>query len=672
MTISTESEYRTAVAAARAAADAYYNTDVELESDAVYDLRLAEIAAFETAYPNEVIDHQLFTAVAAGTAPAGDVTHSRPMLSLDKAQTMAEVDAFLARVGEMDLVFEPKLDGLAINLVYRGGVFVQAATRGDGLTGEDMTAKIQALTVNHLPQTVSVTGDVEVRGELIMTNADFEASNTARVAAGHEPFKNPRNAAAGTLRRDTIRYDAQMSFIAYDAVVDTNDVIARHTDMVMWLERESFRTAFNLIAQSGDPRYTIEDKITDFGVLREEGLDYPTDGAVISVDPYIGRTELGAGSRTPKWALAFKYDAPTAQTTITDIEVRVGRTGNISYRAVFEPVELDGSVVGYATMNNPDWIAKKDLRIGDVIVIRKANDIIPEIVRPVTELRTDGVVPYVPSKLCPVSGEPLDTSAMIWRSPSPEASIGALINYAASRDALDIDGLGVEIADALVGGDTPLVNDLGDVFTATVEQLAALRLADTAKGTPRTVGAKTAEKIVANIEAAKNQPLNRVITALGIRKSGRTFGRRLASHFHTMDALLAATEADFLSSGVEGIGPERARLFHEGFQKNRTVIEKLRAAGVDLGQEPQDDGAEGETKPLTGMTVVVSGSIPGYNRTEANELIERLGAKSSGSVSKSTSLLVTSDLTSSKSVKAQGLGVRIVAPAEFLVEVGLA
>jgi DNA ligase (NAD+) len=679
LNISTVDEYTAAITAALAAADAYYNTDVELEDDAVYDQRLRDIEAFEAAFPAEVIDHPLFTAVAAGTATTGTIVHTRPMLSLEKANTAAEVEAFVNRVGaDLDFITEPKLDGLAINLVYIDGKLVSAATRADGLTGEDMSRNIDALRVNALPRTINEVGYVEVRGELVMSTEDFRISNAARVASGKPAFKNPRNAAVGTLRRKTIGYDAQVTFVAYDAVVDVHEgYIDSHAEAMMWLRDMGFTSAYSLLRQTGDRRYKVLDRVRDFGEMRDErggdAFAYPTDGIVIILDDYKERRRLGATSSAPRYAIAFKYEAEKTTTTVLDIEVAVGRTGAISYTAVLDPVFIDGSVVGRATLHNPRFIAEHDIRIGSVVNLKKANDVIPRVEHAISH--AENSVPYEPSTLCPISGTPLDRSGEIWRSTDPAASIGALINYAASRDALDIDGLGTEIADALVSGDNPVVADLSDIFRLQFQQLANLRLADSAKGGARYLGAAVATKLIANIEAAKSQPLNRIITALGIRKSGRTFGRRLAAHFHTMDALLDTTEAQFLASGVEGVGPERARLFHEGFQRNRPVIEKMRAAGVNMGDEPvADDSADTKAKHLAGMKIVVTGAMSGplaaLNRTEVAELIEANGGQASGSVSKTTDLLVCGEPGSSKFVKAEALGVRIVTPTEFAEMVG--
>lgn len=662
-TLSDQAHYTKSVELATRAADSYYNADAELMSDADYDQLLNAIAAYEASNPSQVIDHQLFTAVAAGTGTTGDIEHATPMLSLDKANTMAEVEKFLAAATAAGgtVSMEPKLDGMAVSVKYVDGVLNTVATRGDGRTGEDITERIHLLFVAGLPNSIEWPGDITLRGELLMTRDDFEYSNRNRVAAGKPAFANPRNATAGTVRKADPSYKSKLTFITYDS--DFRNSRMHSLGFIpsgsIWSDSDA------------DP---LLSRIETFGLVRKDPeFEYPTDGVVLKVNEADVREKMGATSRAPRWAIAYKYEAEAATTKILDIEVAVGRTGNISYTAVLEPVFVDGSTVARATLHNPAFIADNDLRIGDVVEVFKANDIIPRVVRSFPEHRDADSAPYEPSIFCPISGTELDRSGEIWRSIAPEASIGALIAYAASRDALDIDGLSTAIADALVSGDHPAVNDLGDLFRLQFQQLANLRLADTTKGGGRFLGGLVAQKLLDNIQAAKAQPLNRLITALGIRKSGRTFGRRLAAHFHTMDALLSATEADFLASGVEGIGPERAKLFYDGFQGLRPVIEKLRAAGVNMGQEPELSG-NSEQLPLAGMSVVVTGAMTGalaaLSRNEMNELIEQNGAKSSGSVSKNTSLLVASEAGSSKYVKAQELGVRIVSPEEFAVLVG--
>ena len=657
--------YQSAVSRALEAADAYYNGTDELMSDSEYDTLVETIEAYETENPDETIYHGLLTKVAGGTKAVADVKHPSPMLSLDKAKTIDEVHALLARAEEaaeaigipknrIMLHVEPKLDGMAMRAVYRNGRLAQVVTRGDGRAGEDVTARLARpqVAVRGLPSFIdNAPAEFELRGEMLMSHSDFEFSNANRVAAGKTAFANPRNATAGSVRAETLDYDVRMTFICYvpAGVWDVNLLDAAHLDQ-------------NL---QGDD---YESNIKRFGEYRDR-FEYPTDGVVIKVNDADVRRRMGEGSRAPKWALAYKYEAEKGKTVLRDIEMAVGRTGNISFTAILDPVKVDGSVVARATLHNFDFIAENDLRIGDTVEVYKANDIIPRVVKVFVELRPADAVEYNPARVCPVSGEPLDTSSKIWRSLAPEASLGSSIAYAASRDALDIDGLGTEIAVALVEND--LVADIGDLFSLTVPVLTNLQLAQP-NGSVRLLGEKVATKLVENIAKAKEQPLARFITALGIRKSGRTFGRRIASEFETIDAVLAATRDDFYR--VEGVGEERATLFFEGFQRNRPVIEKLLAAGVPLNTVAASSDSSSGARPLEGMRVVVSGGMSGvlskYSRNEMNELVERYGGKSSGSVSKTTSLLVAGEGAGSKLAKAEELGVKVMTPEEFAELVG--
>lgn len=664
MAFTDSAAYQSAVSRALEAADAYYNGTDELMSDSEYDTLVETIEAYGLANPDDAIDHGLHTKVAAGTKTSGDVKHPSPMLSLDKAKTMGEVHAFLARVKDaaaeagipesrISLATEPKFDGMAVRAVYRNGRLVQVVTRGNGLAGEDVTDRLARpqVSVRGLPKVIDdAPAEFELRGEILMSHADFEFSNANRVAAKKPAFENARNATAGTVRAETLLYDVRLTFVTYDSPVQDDALL------------------FSNRLEDGLLGDDFEANIDYFGEV-SESFEYPTDGVVIRVTDAELRRYMGEGSRAPKWALAYKYDDVKGVSVLRDIEMGVGRTGNISFTAVYDPVYVDGSTISRASLHNFDFIRSHDLRIGDTVEVYKVHRIIPRMAKAFVELRPATAVPYDPPRVCPVSGEPLDTSGKIWRSLAPEASLGSAIAYAASRDALDIDGLGTEIAVALVEND--LVADIGDLFSLTVPQLTSLQLAQP-NGSVRLLGEKVATKLVENIAKAKEQPLARFITALGIRKSGRTFGRRIASEFETIDAVLAASRDDFFR--VEGVGEERATLFFEGFQRNRPVIEKLLAAGVPLNTvATAPDGASG-ARPLEGMRVVVSGGMSGvlskYSRNEMNELVERYGGKSSGSVSKTTSLLVAGEGAGSKLAKAEELGVKVMTPEEFAGLVG--
>lgn len=654
------SAYQSAVSRALEAADAYYNGTDELMTDSEYDTLVETIEAYETENPDETIYHGLLTKVAGGTKAVADVKHPTPMLSLDKAKTIDEVHALLARAEEaaetigvpksdIMLHVEPKLDGMAMRAVYRNGRLVQVITRGDGRAGEDVTARLARpqVAVRGLPTFIdNAPAEFELRGEMLMSHSDFEFSNANRVAAGKTAFANPRNATAGSVRAETLDYDVRLTFICYvpAGVWDVNLLDAAHLDQ-------------NL--QGAD----FESNIKRFGEYRDR-FEYPTDGVVIKVNNADVRRKMGEGSRAPKWALAYKYEAQQGETTIRAILVDVGRTGNLSFTAVFDPVLVDGSTISRASVHNVDLIRKKDIRIGSKAIVQKNNDIIPQVV---SVTNGPDTTPYIPPTE-DADGFAYDTNQVVWRSTNPSDSIGALIRYAASRDVLDIDGLGTSVADALV--ESELVSSLPDIFEVTEAQFASLTTGINSKSnSPIRFGEDRAAKLYAAIQNAKAQPLNRVITALGIRLTGRTFGRRLAAHFKSLDALVAASRDDLLE--VEGIGDGRADVIFEGLRRTEPTIARLIALGVT--SKADDSGTD---KPLAGMSVVVTGAMTGplaaLSRTEVNELIDAKGGRASGSVSKNTSLLVCGEEGSSKWKKANDLGVRIVTPEEFAALVGVA
>lgn len=674
--------YRDDVALAERANQAYYDGAEPVMTDAAYDALLDRIRAFEREHPEQRIAHHLFDRVAGGDSEGGDVRHAWPMLSLDKVRNLAEVRAFAGRIlaEGSPLELEPKLDGLAIAADYRDGALVQVSTRGDGTTGEDVTRRARALRITGLPDRIPDHRPIEMRGELLMSHDDFTRSNAARQAAGHPPFANPRNATAGSLRAESLDYPVHATFILYDR----DDVVTEATgvtgapmppaaagiDPAAW----GFLPAASLLADPDEAGRDLS-RITDpdvliagieaFGRRRAAGeFPYPTDGVVIKAVDRALRARLGHTARAPRWAMAYKYEAQKATTVLRDIEMAVGRTGNISFTGVFDPVTVDGSTITRATLHNYAFIHDRDIRIGDTVEVFKANDVIPRIDHAFPELRDGTEQPYDPPRVSPLSGTPLDTSEVIWRSTDPNDSLGSWISYAVARDCFDIEGIGGEIAAALV--EQGLVGDIADLFTLSVKQLATLPL-----GENRQLGEKNARKIAAQIDRARHQPLGRVIAALGIRRTGRTMARRLAAHFHTMAALRAADEEALAE--VDGVGPERARLVRQGLDARAEVIDKLAAAAVDMGEEPAE--ATAEPGPLDGMTVVVTGAMTGplasRTRNEMNELIEAAGGRSAGSVSKRTSLLVCGEEGSSKWRKAKELGVRIVTPGEFAKMLGL-
>lgn len=649
---STYEEFNAAVLEASEAAAAYYDTDTQLIPDSVYDALVDRIEASVAAHPDWDAAG-LLDQVAGGQSSGGDVTHPIPMLSLAKAKTEEEVGSFISRLGDAAIV-EVKLDGMAVRAVYTAGELTLVATRGDGSTGENVTT--QADRISGLPQRLKQAVDLEVRGEVYMTDADFDQANTNRVASGKPAFVNPRNATAGSLRVADAKYFAPMSFAAYDAMGESVDSIDDHLARMRTLASMGITTAVSLVA--GDPLATSSEKalarIQAIGDARAS-LGFPIDGAVVKAASNAKREEMGSVSRTPRWAVAYKYAADVSTTILRDIEIAVGRTGRISLRAVLDPVFVAGTTITYATLHNPKFVEDADFRIGDTVFVYRAGDVIPRVSAVDVARRPADAQPWVAPAGCPNCEQPWDKSSLLWRCHTPECSTVGRIEYAASRDVLDLDGFSTAMAEQLV--EAGLVNDIADLYSLTVDQIASLPVGDGS----RTVGQTVAKKIIKQIEASKSQPLARVITALGIRLTGRTMGRRLAAHFGSMSAFQSASEAEL--SEVEGVGPEKARVIRAGVVSMTAVIERLAAAGLTM--EAEQVAAPSGALPLAGKTVVVSGSVPGLSRNEANEWVERLGGKSSGSVSAKTSLLVAGDGSGSKSEKAASLGVPVMSAEDF-------
>lgn len=647
----------------RAAASAYYDGTEQTMTDAEYDVAvdlLRDAAAADPALEASVAD--LLTAVAAGQSKGGDVVHPTLMGSMEKAKTLEEVAALVTAVAGPVLV-EPKLDGLAVRAVYLDGALRLVATRGNGTTGENITGKVRSLEVDGLPQRLAdgVTS-VEVRGEVFMADADFPRAQEVRAELGGTPFINQRNGAAGILRKGDTGYAGLLRFAAYDVVPLTTERATidapSYAQRLIDVGALGVTTANGLVADlDALPTQDGDEVVARVALLdaQRDRLGFPIDGAVVKADTDADRLRLGMGSRAPKWAVAYKYEAQQATTTVRAITTTVGRTGRLSIRVEVEPVFVGGTTITYATGHNAPWMLERDVRVGDTVVIKRAGDVIPYIETVVVAARPEGSQPWVPPETDP-NGNPWDKSTLLWRSTDPTLSVGGLIEYAVGRDALDIEGIGSEIVAALV--EHGHVSTVADVFALDTETLTTLQLSE-----GRTLGAKNAAKIHAEIERARSAPWNRVITALGMRMTGRTSSRRLAAAFPTMARLRAASVEEL--ADVDGIGPIKAQVIYDGLHalEDAGVLDALMRNGVHLGSDR--DGDEGDL-PLTGLTIVVSGSVPGYTRTTVAEMIEAKGGRSSSSISAATSVLVSEPSTSAKYVKAAKLGVRILTPQEFL------
>jgi len=651
------SQFDDLVGQAQAAAASYYDTDQLLMTDAEYDTLVERIA--QTVQEHPTWDPAgLLDQVAGGASSGGDVQHPTPMLSLSKVKTSQQLQTFLRISPDPDIqwVVEPKLDGIAVRAVYNRGKLVQVITRGDGRSGEDLMARSNWSPVQGLPQRLEQASHIEVRGEIFMTDEDFEQANTNRVASGKPAFVNPRNACAGALRTLDRSYDVPMSFAAYGTDLEADNYLSRMRQVSdLGIQTvPGLAPALNVQATTASQ---VQAAVDHIGRLRP-GLGFPIDGAVIKIDSDQVCQRVGVGSHSPKWACAFKYAPDTAISKLLDIEVAIGRTGRMSLRARMEPVVVGGATVTYATLHHPGFVADADLRIGDSVFVYRSGDVIPRVTAPQLDARPAGAVPWVPPVECPQCHEPLDRSSLLWRCSTPACSVTGRIAYFGSRDVMDIDGLGISTVEALV--EQGWVDDIADMYTLDEQRLAALPVGDTSSGKTRMLGTATARRIMVGLEASKHQALNRVITSLGIRGVGRTMGRRLATHFRSLQALQDAT-IDQLCE-VEGIDLVKAQLLHAGLLEMADVIDRLRQAGV---RTESDGPSEGAGAPLAGLRVVVTGTVPGLSRTEAQEAVEKLGGTASGSVSKTTDLVVVGDGAGSKAAKAESLGIRIMPAEEF-------
>jgi DNA ligase (NAD+) len=673
--------YAQAVEDAVKAAAAYYAGGTSPLDDDAYDQLVRGIAAWEADHRDEVLPDSP-TGKVAGGAVEGDVPHTVAMLSLDNVFSPEEFTAWTAslsrRIGHEVEQFsvEAKLDGLAVAARYTRGHLTRLITRGDGTAGEDVSHAIG--TIEGLPLDLAEPVTVELRGEILMTTAQFEHANEVRTEHGGQPFANPRGASAGTLRAKDRDYTVPMTFFGYGLLPlpETDTALAVRLGEAAHSELMAQAAAYgvNTTATSAVPGITatgveqVLARVREITALRAD-LPFGIDGVVVKADLAADQQAAGAGSRAPRWAVAYKLPAVEKITRLLAVEWNVGRTGIIAPRAVLEPVVIDGATITYATLHNPADITRRDLRLGDHVMVHRAGDVIPRVEAPVAHLRTGDEQPIVFPEACPRCGSGIDTSEQRWRCENGRnCHLVAALSYAAGRDQLDIEGLGATRVVQLV--DAGLVTDLADLFTLTREQLLDLER----------MGATSTDNLLAALAAARSQPLSRVLCALGVRGTGRSMSRRIARYFATMDNIRAA-DAEAMQQ-VEGIGTEKAPSIVAELAELAPLIDKLAAAGVNMtepGATPPaptpvdaDGSAEGTATadgPLAGMTVVVTGAMTGVleklSRNQMNELIERAGGRSSSSVSRKTTLVVAGEGAGSKRTKAEDLGIRLAAPDEF-------
>lgn len=638
----------------------YYVLDSPEISDAEYDELMNELRELERRFPELITPESPTQRVGAAPVEAfGVVEHREPLLSLANAFSEGELRDWHRRTAErlgrteFEMTTEPKVDGLAVALVYEEGKFVQGATRGDGYRGENITQNLR--TIRAIP--LELHGDAprrfEVRGEVYMSKRGFEALNAERAERGEPLFANPRNAAAGSVRQldPSITASRPLSIWIYQL----GWCEGRHPDsqleILQWLGTLGFRT--NPDAARHRTIGEVIERIRWWGE-RRESLDYDIDGVVVKVDDVREWAALGVVGREPRWAVAFKFPPQQRTTKLLDIQVNVGRTGALNPFAVLEPVVVGGARVSMATLHNEADIHRKDIRIGDTVIVQRAGDVIPQVVAPVPSLR-DGTerVFHMPER-CPACGTPVakDESEAAYYCPNlacPAQQI-RLIEHFASRGAMDIEGLGERMAYVLF--EQGLVRNVADIYEFKAEQLEKLDR----------MGRKSAENLIAAIEASKGRPLTNVLFALGIRHVGFETARLLARHFGSLDAILNATPDELQQ--VEGVGPVVAQSIAEWAARpeNRQIVERLKKAGID----PHEEVTATRDGPLAGLTVVITGTLESMSRAEAEARAREAGAKVASSVSKKTDFVIAGANPGSKLQRAQELGRPILDEAAFL------
>ena len=651
----------------------YYVLDSPLVSDYEYDTMLRELESIEEQIPelrtpdspSQRVGGMFATDFAA-------VQHLQPLQSLDNVFSPEDLDSWVARAtrlgGSGPYVCELKIDGLAVALVYRKGRLQRAATRGDGVTGEDVTPNVK--TIAAVPGKLSGSDwpDVlEVRGEVFLPVKAFEELNARLTEAGKPPFANPRNSAAGSLRQKDPRITASRALnMIMHGVGVVEGLDDRPQSQSGWYERlRSWGLPVSDLYQVVPDVEGVRKYIDHYAEHRHDP-PYEIDGVVVKIDAVEVQRRLGSTSRAPRWAIAYKYPPEEVNTRLLDIRVNVGRTGRVTPFAVMEPVKVSGSTVENATLHNADEIVRKSVLIGDVVVLRKAGDVIPEVVGPVADLRTGDERAFEFPTRCPACGTGLvrEDGGVDWRCPNARscpAQLRERLFHLAGRGALDIEVLGYEAAVALL--DSGLVTDEGDLFGLTAEKLATVPFFVTKGGTLTA----NATRLLANLEDARRRPLWRILVALSIRHIGPTAARALAAAFGSVDAIAAAPEAELVT--VDDVGPTIARSLREWFEVDwhEAIVAKWRAAGVQLATPGFVPPARGEaaaagsaTGPLAGITVVLTGTLEARTREEAAAAIEELGGKVSGSVSKKTGFVVAGANAGSKLTKAESLGVPVL------------
>lgn len=680
------------------AAYAYYALDNPELTDAEFDRLLIELQQLEAAYP-ELVTEDSYTQRVGGyvSEQFEPVQHAARMYSMDDAMNLEELDAWLSRTDEalgasptnpVAYTCELKIDGLGVALTYRDGQFVRAATRGDGSTGENVTANV--LTISDVPRELALAGleqvenrglnqSIEVRGEVYMPKHSFIRLNEDADAAGKQPFANPRNAAAGSLRQKDPKITAHRDLETFIYAVADEGPLDVHSqwEFLNWLRS----CGFNVNPHAR--RCLSAQEVHDFcaQALEQRGdLNYDIDGVVVKVDSFASQKALGFTSRAPRWAIAFKFPPEEKQTVLREIRIQVGRTGVLTPVAEFDPVTVAGSTIARATLHNLDEIRRKNVREGDTIIVHKAGDVIPEVVGPVLSLRPADAVEFQMPTTCPSCGSPViqEEGEVAFRCVSidcPAQAVERLIHWG-SRKAMDIDGLGDELINRMV--EEGVLSDVADFYDKlTEETLASMPTgrvydtdtADHLSGDSIPVGHTIAKKVMAKVEESKTRGLGRVLFGIGMRHVGANVAELLAQEFGSIQALATAPVEKIAE--IPGIGPKIAESVHEFFSipENVAVVERLRQAGVVLEEEKSENELP---QTLAGLTFVLTGTLEHFTRDEAGAQLKAMGAKVSGSVSKKTSFVVAGEAAGSKLTKAESLGAPVLdeAALQQILETG--
>ena len=682
------------------AAYAYYALDNPELTDAEFDRLLIELQQLEAAYP-ELITEDSYTQRVGGyvSEQFEPVQHAARMYSMDDAMNLEELDAWLSRTDEalgasltnpVAYTCELKIDGLGVALTYRDGQFIRAATRGDGSTGENVTANV--LTISDVPRELALAGleqvenrglnqSIEVRGEVYMPKHSFIRLNEDADAAGKQPFANPRNAAAGSLRQKDPKITAHRDLETFIYAVADEGPLDVHSqwEFLNWLRSCGFNV--NPHARRCLSAHEVHDFCAQ--ALEQRGdLNYDIDGVVVKVDSFASQEALGFTSRAPRWAIAFKFPPEEKQTVLREIRIQVGRTGVLTPVAEFDPVTVAGSTIARATLHNLDEIRRKNVREGDTIIVHKAGDVIPEVVGPVLSLRPADAVEFQMPATCPSCGSPViqEEGEVAFRCVSidcPAQAVERLIHWG-SRKAMDIDGLGDELINRMV--EEGVLSDVADFYDKLTEEMLAnmptgrvydTDTADHLSGDSIPVGHTIAKKVMAKVEESKTRGLGRVLFGIGMRHVGANVAELLAQEFGSIQALATAPVEKIAE--IPGIGPKIAESVHEFFSipENVAVIERLRQAGVVLEEEKSENELP---QTLAGLTFVLTGTLEHFTRDEAGAQLKAMGAKVSGSVSKKTSFVVAGEAAGSKLTKAESLGVPVLdeAALQQILETGQA